>query len=232
MTLSVSELLERSFTSVRTELSCRPDEWRAEYFVSDDSSDESHSSAVDGLHGGRVVGPSANIRLGPNVIPCWVLRAIIMYSRFGTAGRMAAEPCRPKRAMKRMMQNSDIGILQLADFKCDGPSERAFEDVEFRVFENDRAPWWIPCRVRPRAVCQHPQRREPNSDIGPHRPGCRMGQTENDHERRVANPSRSRIAGLADSLASQHHGSDAFQSPGARQSTTSRSIASQLGRMR
>ena len=230
VTYNRSSLLEGALASVRAAASHLPTEWEVEYLIADDCSDEPHKTAIDHLQGVRVVRPLLNSGLGANVnhalessVGQYVLQ--IQDDWVMEGGGPALETL-----IRFMMHEPDVGIVQLTDVAGDaGFSDRFFEGVKFRVFENDLAPWRRPCGVRPYSDCPHLKRREFISDIGSYREGCSMGETENDYKMRVANQSRWRVANPLGVTAWQHYGREVSLNPGGRQSRVSRVTGSLPG---
>lgn len=230
VTYNRSELLVRALTSAQAAVACLPDDWKVEFFVADDCSDEPHETVIDSLPGVTVVRPAVNSGLGANVNHAlsfaageYVLQ--VQDDWVKDCGAPALDTC-----IRFMMHNPDIGILQLTEVAGDaGFSDRWFEGVKFRVFENDLSPWRRHCGVRPYSDCPHLKRREFVGDLGPYRECCSMGETENDYKMRVANQKRWRVATPVGATAWRHHGSDVSLNPGGQQSSASRAVGSLPG---
>jgi glycosyltransferase involved in cell wall biosynthesis len=211
-----SELLAKALASLRkavlrTELS-------AEFVVADDGSTVKHQKVIRSLGFDIYSVASVNMGLGANqnrgLSQCKGEFVFQVQDDWIFVG----EPTDLIDAIQILHSDPEIGIVQLTEVGSDLPSERRVTQsgIEYDVFKNDRLPWNRYCGVRPYSDCPHVKSSRFINDLGPYLEGVKMGVTENDFKRRVANQGRWRVAKMCSRKLFVHIGAEHSLNPGGK----------------
>lgn len=211
-----SDLLTKALTTLREAVLKAG--LSAEFVVSDDASRPEHQEVINRLGFDTLAIATVNAGLGANqnrgLANCKGELIFQMQDDWIFVG----QPTDLTDAVQVMQSDPEVGIVQLTEVWSDLPSERRVTQggVEYVVFRNDRLPWNRACGLRPYSDCPHVKSVRFIEGIGPYLEGVRMGVTENDFKRRVANQGRWRVAHMSSRKLFVHIGAEHSLNPGGK----------------
>lgn len=216
ITYNRSDLLAKAFTTLReavlkTGLS-------AEFIVSDDASSPEHQKIINTLGFDTCAIATVNVGLGANQNKGLANCKGELIFQIQDDWIFVGQPSDLTNAIHVLQSDPEVGIVQLTEVWSDLPSERRVTQngVAYDVFRNDRLPWNRDCGLRPYSDLPHVKSVNFVEEMGPYFEGVRMGLTENNFKRRVANQGRWRVAQMSSRKLFIHIGAEHSLNPGSK----------------
>jgi hypothetical protein len=216
ITYNRSDLLAQALTTLREAVLKAG--LSAEFIVADDASGAEHQKAITNLGFDKHAVAPVNSGLGANQNRGLANCTGELIFQIQDDWIFVGQPPDLADAIHVLQSDPEVGIVQLTEVWSDLPSERRVTEggVTYEVFRNDRLPWNRDCGLRPYSDCPHLKSVQFIQEMGPYLEGVRMGVTENDFKRRVANQGRWRVAKLYSRKLFVHIGAEHSLNPGGK----------------